>query len=323
MVTTEMDNSGKIAVVGAGFMGCVIATLYARHGYQITLNDVVPAMLDTFAERARPFAESLADQKTPADTILSNIRLEADLRIAVDGAFLVQEVVQEDLDLKQNIFTKLDKLCAPSVILATNTSSYLLTDICRDVEHRARVIGIHYITPAHIVPVVEIITMPSTPPELAEWARGFLRTIDKVGVVCAERPAFLVNRLQYALLAEAYRLLDEGMATRDDIDTAVRLSLGPRLALWGPLLTEDLVVNKRTVLSVSEYLNRQTGDAIYAPRKILKDLIADGRLGAAVGKGWYDFSAEYGSILQQRDAQLSELLVWLRERKALDAIGIA
>jgi 3-hydroxybutyryl-CoA dehydrogenase len=279
-------------------------------------------MLDTFAGRVRPFADSLATQDVSAETILSNISPETDLGAAVDDAFLVHEVVQEDLGVKQDIFAKLDRVCAPSVTLATNTSSYLLTDICKDVAHRERVVGIHYITPAHIVPVVEIITMPSTPPELVAWARDFLRTIDKVGVACAERPAFLVNRLQYALLAEAYRLLDEGMATRDDIDTAVRLSLGPRLALWGPLLTEDLVVNKRTVLSVSEYLNKQTGDAIYAPRKVLKDLVADGRLGAAAGKGWYDFDAEYGAILQQRDAQLAELLLWLKERKALDAIGI-
>jgi 3-hydroxybutyryl-CoA dehydrogenase len=108
-----------------------------------------------------------------------------------------------------------------------------------------------------------------------------------------ERPGFLVNRLQYALLAEVYRVLDERVASRDDVDTAMRSSIVPRLALWGQLLTEDLVASKKTTVAVMDYLHQQTGDANFAPRPVLQELVESGRKGAVSGKGWHEFSEEY------------------------------
>ena len=157
----------------------------------------------------------------------------AELNAAVEGAFLVHEVVQEVLPTKQDLFVALDRICPSDVVIATNTSSFLLSDICRDIKHRDRVLGIHYITPAHVIRAVELIYADFTPPPLVEWGRKFLATIDHVGVACRERPGFLVNRIQFALLSEIYRIMDEGLASRDDVDTAVRLSLGPRLAFGG------------------------------------------------------------------------------------------
>jgi 3-hydroxybutyryl-CoA dehydrogenase len=106
-----------------------------------------------------------------------------------------------------------------------------------------------FITPAQVVRAVKLIYVDYTPSALVEWGRKFLDTIDHVGVACKERIGFLINRLQYALLAEVYRVLDEGVASRDDVDTAIRLSIDPRLALWAPLLTEDLVVSKKTTVA--------------------------------------------------------------------------
>jgi 3-hydroxybutyryl-CoA dehydrogenase len=317
-----MSDAKRIAVVGAGFMGCVIATLYARYGYDVFLHDVQSSMLDSYKQRALPIAKSLADQTNSADKILNSVSTVAGLDAAVEGAFLVHEVVQEDLAVKQALFSRLDSLCDSRIVLATNTSSFLLTEICKDVKRRERVVGIHYVTPAHIIRAVEIIYADFTPRALVEWSRKFLATIDHTGVACRERPGFLINRIQFAMLSEVYRILDEGLATRDDVDEAVRLSLGPRLALWGPLLTEDLVVNKNTSWAVTEYLYDQTGDTNFAGRPVLRNLIENGRLGAVSGKGWYDHDADYSAIVSNRDRQLQDLLSWLRSKDVLGELGV-
>ncbi len=116
--------------------------------------------------------------------------------------------------------------------------------------------------------------------------------------------------------------MDEGLASRDDVDAAVRLSLGPRLALWGPRLTEDLVVNKKTSLAVTEYLHEETGDPNFAARPVLRALVNSGNLGAISGKGWYDFEKDYNSIVSERDRQLLDLLSWLRQKNPTSSIGI-
>lgn len=317
-----MKNEGRIAVIGAGFMGCVIATLYARHGYDVILYDTQPDLLRAYPNRAQPIARALADPNTTVDEILDRVVTAERLENAVEGAFLVHEVVQEVLPVKRKLFEQLDSLCGPGVILATNTSSFLLSEICSSIGHRERLIGIHYVTPAHIIQVVEIITADFTPPGLVEWARRFLSTIGHVGVVCKERPGFLINRVQFAMLAEVYRIVDEGLATIEDIDAAVRLSLGPRLALWGPLLTEDLVVSKKTALSVTEYLHEKTGDPNFAARAALKHLVSRGDLGAISGRGWYHFETSYDNVVEQRDRQLSDLLGWLKTIDPLNTLGV-
>jgi 3-hydroxybutyryl-CoA dehydrogenase len=317
-----MQQSKRITVIGAGFMGTVIATLYGRHGYEVALHDSARLILDSYRDRAIPIAESLANPDYPADRILGNVSAVAELNAAVEGAFLVHEVVQEVLPIKQDLFVALDRICPGNVVVATNTSSFLLSDICRDIKHRERILGIHYITPAHVIRAVELIYADFTPPPLVEWGRKFLTTIDHVGVACRERPGFLVNRIQFALLSEIYRIMDEGLASRDDVDTAVRLSLGPRLALWGPLLTEDLVVNKKTSLAVTEYLHEQTGDPNFAARPVLRRLVDEGHAGAISGKGWYEFEGDYPTVVSRRDRQLGDLLTWLQQKDAVTGIGL-
>ena len=200
-----------ITVVGAGFMGTVIATLYARYGYRVLITDVAPKSLETFRERAKPIARSLVDDPADADAILDGVETEPKLEEAVRHSFFVHEAIHEKLAAKQELFSRLDQICNPDVVLGTNTSSLKLSEIFKDVRHRDRVIGVHYITPAHIIKVVELIVADFTPPTLVEWARNFLNTIDRVGVVCTDTPGFLVNRIQYALLSEVYRIVAEGV----------------------------------------------------------------------------------------------------------------
>ncbi len=309
-----MNQLQHITVIGAGFMGTVIATIYAREGYEVILHDNLPGALDSFRERALPIAHSLATANDTAGNIVGRVRLVASLGEAVAQAQMVHEAIQEDLPLKQALFGQLDKLCAPSVVLSTNTSSFLLSHICRDVAHKDRVLGIPYVTPAHIVPVVELIVAEFTPPERIAWARAFIAAIGHVAVVFREKPGFLINRIQFAMLSEIHRIVDEGLATAADIDAAIRLSLGPRWALWGALACEDMVASKRTVLSMLEYMREQTGQEHFEPTDSLRALVREGKLGAITGEGWCLWKQPYPELVIERDRQLAEILAWLRRR---------
>ena len=320
-LTSEKEHIKRqpvnITVIGAGFMGCVIATIYARHGFDVVLHDAVPGMLSSFAKRAIPIAHSLGTPELSSEDIVGRVRLVDTLEAAVAQAELVHEVIQENLELKQDLFKKLDQLCPPGVVLASNTSSFLLSHLCRDVVRKERVVGIHYITPAHIVQAVEIIVADFTPPELISWARAFVARIDHVPVVCREKPGFLINRMQFALMAEIHRIVDEGLASAEDVDNAIRLSLGPRWALWGGLACEDLVASKQTAVAMLEYMHAQTGQPQYQTTATLRQLVSENKLGAATGQGWFEWRRPNAELVMERDRQLAEMLAWLAERKPM------
>jgi len=316
-----MNTKGTITIVGAGNMGAAIATLCAAHGYRVVLNDQNDKMLASFAERAAPIARHMAGTERSPDEILSLVECNSSLEASTRDAFLVQEVIHEDLEAKRALFRRLDVLCAPEVMLATNTSSYLLSEICLDLAGRERVIGIHYVSPAHLIRAVEVITADFTGKALIERSRAFVGSIDHVAIVCKERPGFLINKIQYALKAECQRIVEAGIASVEDIDAAVRLAIGPRLALWGPMMQEDLNASKKTVLAVTDYIHQATGEAHYASTQVLRDLAARGQTGASAGAGWYRWDADHETSVRERDRQLGELIDWLRAHERLAALG--
>jgi len=302
-------------------MGTAIATLCAAQGYKVALHDANQRGLDGFAERARPIAGYLAMPGRGADDILAAVELHASLEDCVRGASLVHEIIHEDLEAKRDLFGRLDAICPPDVMLATNTSSILLSEICSHLPGRGRVVGIHYVAPAHLIRAVEIITTEFTAPEVVAGALRFLETIDRVGIVCRECPGFLINRIQYALKAEVQKIVEENVASVEDIDAAVRLSIGPRLALWGPMMQEDLSTSKKTVVAVTDYIHKATGNAHFASTAVLRSLAESGEIGAAAGAGWYRWDVSYDHLVRERDRQLGELLEWLRKNERLEALG--
>ncbi len=316
-----MTAKGTIAIVGAGLMGTAIAALCAARGYSVGLYDQSQKSRDGFADRARPILGHLAESRSAQDEILGRIKLHDSLENCVRGATLVHEIIHEDLEAKRALFHQLDAICAEDVMLATNTSSFLLSEICATVPGRRRVIGIHYVAPAHLIQAVEIITADFTAPELVERALKFLESIDHVGIVCRECPGFIINRIQYALKAEVQKILEEGVSSAQDIDTAVRLSIGPRLALWGPMMQEDLSTSKKTVLAVMEYIHNATGSSHFAPSPVLKQLAESGQIGASAGAGWYRWDGSNEQRVRERDRQLSALLDWLKKNDRVNALG--
>ena len=267
----EVPAGHRITVVGAGLMGTAIAVLCVAHGYRVVLTDSDCTKLDSFAERAAPIASGISAEP---QALIAAVRLDPVLESSVRDATLVQEVIHEDLEAKRSLFKRLVELCGADVMLATNTSSFMLSEIATGLPGRDRVIGIHYVAPAHLIRAVEIITADFTNPTLVDRARAFVKSIDHVGVVCRELPGFLINRIQYAMKAEIQRMLEAGIARVEDIDTAIRLAIGPRLALWGPLMQEDLSASKNTVQAVGDYLHRTSGQAHFAPATMLRDLVS-------------------------------------------------
>jgi 3-hydroxybutyryl-CoA dehydrogenase len=316
-----VNSDRSIAIIGAGVMGTAIATLNAAHGYKVNLYDSDAGALRRLPERAATIARSLAGSTRGTEEILAMIETHQCLESSVQGVFLAHEVIHEDLEAKRTLLGQLDALCGRDVMLATNTSSFLLSDLCGAIRDRHRFLGIHYVSPAYVIRAVEIIVARFTDPALIERARQYLQSIHQVGVVVQERPGFLINRIQYALKAEICRIIDEGTASVEDIDTAVRLAIGPRLALWGPLMQEDLTTSKQTVLAVTQYICQALGAAHFAPTRTLQRLADSGQQGAASGAGWYRWNSEYQERIAERDRQLSVLLEWLTDHDGLQALG--
>jgi 3-hydroxyacyl-CoA dehydrogenase len=234
----------KIAVVGAGLIGCAWATVFARAGHAVTLYDNNPEALAASsavikAGLVKLHAAGLITE--PPDTVLARIGTTAQLEDAVRGADLIQENVRETVEVKQEIFALLDRLAAPDALLASSTSGIPASSFTADLKGRHRCFVAHPINPPSLVPLVELVPSPWTDPAVMERARAIYEGVGQVPImVRREIQGFIVNRLQGALLAEAFRLVEDGYVDSADVDKAVKDGLGLRWAFMGPFETIDL-----------------------------------------------------------------------------------
>lgn len=314
----KLKDINTVTVVGAGFMGSGISVVYVVAGLSIQLVDVGQDQLEKALANMRANLETLAAHDLlggqPIDALMARVHPTTDLPASVANADLVHEIVFEDLDLKISLFKQLDELCPRDTILASNTSGFRIRDLALATGRPDRVVGIHYISPPYILKPVEVIASDLTSPETVEAARRFVLKIDKVPVVCKDVPGFLVNRIQLALYNVCHSVVEQGLATPEDIDNAMRLSVGPRLALWGPLKTEDVVVNKATMLAGLKYLFKETGEDRYKPTALLERMVSEGKVGILGGQGWHDFSGRSSAdVARVRDSAIIEILKFLAE----------
>lgn len=315
---STVKEINRVTVVGAGFMGSGISVVYARAGIDLNLVDVGEEHLKKGLAKMRADLEALAAHDLlrgqAVDDVMARVHPTTDLTAAVETADLVHEIVWEDLNLKLSLFKQLDEICHPDTILATNTSGFRIKELAQATKRPNRVVGIHYISPPYILKPVEVIASDLTSAETVDAARQFVLKIDKVPVVCKDVPGFLVNRIQLALFSVCHSVVEQGLATPEDIDNAMRLSVGPRLALWGVLKTEDVVVNKGTLLAGLKYLFEETGEERYKPTALLERMVAQGEIGLLGGKGWYDYSGRpQAEIARTRDSAIIEILKFLEE----------
>lgn len=310
----------RAVIVGGGVMGAAIALVCAKT-LPVDLVDVSQEALDASLTRLRSYIAAVVENdvwsEKEAQEAQGRINRTTDLAGALKKAELVLEAIPENLDLKKDLFRKMDSLAPSGAVLSTNTSSFRITEIGGATGRPANVVGIHWINPPYIMPIVEIVRGDNTSQDTVDLATGFIKRLGWVPVVCKDVPGFIINRFQHAIVNMALMLVEQGVASIEDIDTACRLSFCLRLPMYGPLKAHDLAVNKKTSLATQEYIYKETGHPIFQPSRLLREKVAAGELGILTGKGWYDYSGQSLEELQKtRDRQIVQML------RFLESIGL-
>jgi 3-hydroxybutyryl-CoA dehydrogenase len=279
----------KVGVVGAGSMGSGIANLAAISGFQVILHDVEQKFLDNGLSRINKFMEkSVAKGKMTEEQkkeVLERIQVTTNLE-DFKQADIVIEAVIEDLEVKKSVFAKLDQITSDHVILATNTSSMSITEIASATNRPERVAGMHFFNPAQIMKLVEVVRGYKTSDETVVELKEFAKKLNKEPVeVKKDTPGFIVNRIMIPQFIEAIKLLEEGVATAEDIDKAVTLGLNYPM---GPFTLQDFA-GVDIGYYVMEYMKNEFNDNRFAPPMLLKQLVRAGRLGRKTGAGFYDY----------------------------------
>jgi 3-hydroxybutyryl-CoA dehydrogenase len=239
--------------------------------------------------------------------------LTTDIKEAAAAADFVLEAVQENIDLKKTIFARLGEYTRPSVPLATNTSSFDINDLAIVTRHPERVIGTHWFHPPQITPAVEVIPAKTTSQKTIETTVAFMKRIGKIPTLCKSAPGFVANRIQLAMAAEAFALIEEGLATPEEVDRIVKTSFGFRLGAYGPCEICDQA-GIDTYYAVYEYLYSKLKREQFSPPVLLKKLVEKGRLGLKTQGGFYDYkegAAE--AVKRQRDKRFYNRLRLVHE----------
>jgi 3-hydroxybutyryl-CoA dehydrogenase len=279
----------RVAVLGAGTMGHGIAQVSAAAGYEVRLRDTTGELARAGRDRIRRnLEEGVARGKltaADADATLARIAAGTELGWAAEGAQLVIEAVPERLELKTEVFAEVARSARADAILATNTSSLSVTRIQEGVPGPERVVGLHFFNPVHIMKLIEVVRGGHTSDHVVATAAAFAASLGKEPIVVRDSPGFASSRLGIALGLEAMRMLEEGVASAQDIDKA--MELGYRHPM-GPLQLTDLV-GLDVRLDIARYLHRELGSEAFRPPAILERLVAEGRLGRKSGRGFYQW----------------------------------
>ncbi len=276
-----------IAVVGAGTMGSGIAQAAAASGYEVTLVDVDEARaalgLGTIRERLDRNVASGKLGSAVRDGILSRIKTSGALERCKDADMLIEAVAEKE-EIKKDVFRRLDQLCRPETVFATNTSSISVTRLAGVTKRPELFIGMHFMNPAHVMKLVEVITGIRTSAETVSTIVRVAEKMNKVPVVVQDSPGFVSNRVLMPMINDAVCCLHEGTATRESIDTIVRLGANHPM---GPLELADLV-GLDICLEILEVMHAELGEK-YRPCPLLRKMVAAGKLGRKSGEGFYEY----------------------------------
>ncbi len=280
----------KIAVMGAGTMGAGIAQTCAAAGYQVSMRDIDQKFVDGGFRRIRdPLMKRVEKGKMAqgeVDRLVAQIHGTVDLKEALNGAQVVIEAVFEKMDIKREIYAEIDRIAAADVVFASNTSSLSITEMANVTKRADRVVGMHFFNPAPVMKLVEVIRGSETSDATVQLAKDLCMKLGKEAVEVKEAPGFVVNRLLVPMMNEAFNLLQEGVASAEDIDKAMKL--GTNMPM-GPFELADYT-GIDIGLDVMEVLFRETGDPKFRPSPLLRKYVRAGRLGRKSGRGVYDYT---------------------------------
>ena len=282
-------TSRTLAVVGAGLMGSGIAQVAASAGWQVTLRDVTDEALkrglDGIRRSLAKFAEKGRLSAADAEAAIARIRTTTDLD-AVAEASIVVEAVFERVEIKRDVFRELDQICPEGTVLATNTSAIPITTIAAATLRPESVVGTHFFSPVPMMQLCELVRGHRTSDETLAAARNFAESVGKTCVVVERDVAgFVTTRLISALIVEAVRLVETGVATAEDVDTACKLGFGHAM---GPLATTDLT-GVDVLRHATQNIWNETGDPKFFPPELLTRMVEAGELGRKSGRGFYSY----------------------------------
>ena len=279
-----------IGVVGAGTMGSGIAQTAAEAGYKVILRDIE----ETFVERGmaaidknlKRAVEKGKRKPEEAEAVAGRIRGTTSLEDLKDADLIIEAVV-EDMELKKELYSELDRICPPETVLASNTSGLSITEMASVTERPARVAGMHFFNPAVVMKLVEVIKGVSTSEETFQLIMDLARKMGKEPIAVNEAPLFVVNRILIPMINEAAFVLMEGVAGAEDIDKGMMLGANHPI---GPLALADLV-GIDVLLAVQDSLYRETGDSKYRACPLIRKMVRAGHLGRKSGRGFYDYGS--------------------------------
>ncbi|MFF2457726.1 3-hydroxyacyl-CoA dehydrogenase family protein [Peribacillus simplex] len=290
----------KITIIGSGVMGSGIAQSFAVSGYLVTINDIKEELLHHAQNRISENLSLLIEEGAMTDQekqdALANITYSVDLEGAVRDADFIIEAIPEVIELKLNLYQQMEGIIKPDAIVASNTSTFPISQLMVKASFADRMVITHFFNPGHLVPLVEIVQHDETKPEIVKTTMDLMRRIGKSPILLKKEIAgFIANRLQTALMREAFYLLKEGVADAEDIDTAITAGPGFRWAFTGPIEIADfggLDTWQRVFDNVSPVLDQSKE----AP-DLIRDLVAKGKLGTKSGEGIFTYE---GSAVSQK-----------------------
>lgn len=278
----------KIGVIGAGIMGHGITLVAASHGFLVVMHDVKEALVTGGMRRIEKFLEiSIEKGKISEEEklkILNRISPTIELEDIGDCDVVIEAIV-EDAGAKKQVFKKLDGLCPEDTLFASNTSSISITGLASATGRPDRFVGMHFMNPAPIIKLVEVVKGLETSDETVERIKDIAERMDKVPVVVNDSPGFVSNRILVPMINEAIYCLEKGIGSKEAIDQIMELGMGHPI---GPLKLADLI-GLDICLNIMEILYNEFADPKYKPCPLLKELIDAGRLGKKTGKGFYEY----------------------------------
>ncbi len=284
-------NIQKVMVVGSGLMGSGIAQVCAQAGVNVILSDVSPEALGKAMKTIAWSVGKLAEKgkiSEDRETVMQRITTTGDYALGKD-ADLAIEAIFENMELKQEIFKKLDQICEPRTLIASNTSSIPITELAAVTQRPEKVLGIHFFSPVPMMLAVEVIKGVSTADETIQAGRDFVIKIGKEPImVNRDIAGFVINRINFPSTIEAMNLVEQGVATVEDIDKGLRLASGRKMGIFetGDMVGLDVTYGAM----MSTY--RETGDPRFYPPLLLRRKIKAGHLGRKTGKGWYTYNED-------------------------------
>jgi 3-hydroxybutyryl-CoA dehydrogenase len=312
-----------ITIIGAGTMGHGIAQLFATYGYAVCLTDSNEQIRKGALARIEQNLQSMAEYGYVAASdcagILARIAVTDSLESAVKDADVVIEAVFEQMELKHAVLQGIEAACRPETLIASNSSSFRVSEMAVALNHPGRFVGTHYWNPPHLMPLVEVIKGAQTETAVMDAMCELLSSVGRYpAVIHKDVAGFVGNRMQHALRREAIALVEAGVVSVQDVDLIARMSFGLRLPLLGPLEIAD-VGGLDLTHSIQSYLLPDLNRAD-KPSRLVEEKVAQGKLGIKSGEGFYTWSEERTrGVLARRDQGLMGILRWLQERHFLPA----